>query len=93
MNTFWLAFGLFGQLLFSARFFLQWLASEKAKMSVVPVAFWWLSIFGALVLLIYAIYRQDPIFILGQSAGFLIYTRNLYFTRKRKNTPAPISNE
>ena len=93
MNTFWLVFGLFGQLLFSARFFVQWLASEKAKMSVVPVAFWWLSIFGALVLLIYAIYRQDPIFILGQSAGFLIYTRNLYFTRKSKNSPAPISNE
>ncbi len=93
MNSFWIIFGFFGQMLFGARFFVQWLASEKAKSSVVPVSFWWLSILGALVLLTYAIYRRDPIFILGQSTGIFIYARNLSFTLKRKNTPAPISAE
>jgi lipid-A-disaccharide synthase-like uncharacterized protein len=84
MHSFWLIFGLCGQGLFSARFIVQWIASEKARKSIVPVSFWWLSILGAFVLLIYAIYRRDPVFILGQSAGFLIYTRNLYFITKQK---------
>jgi lipid-A-disaccharide synthase-like uncharacterized protein len=85
MHTFWLIFGLAGQAVFSARFLVQWLASEKAGDSVVPVSFWWLSILGAAILLAYALYRQDPIFILGQSAGFFIYSRNLYFiVRKRE---------
>jgi lipid-A-disaccharide synthase-like uncharacterized protein len=79
---FWLLFGLFGQVLFSARFLVQWLASERARRSVMPVSFWWLSLSGAAVLLAYAIHRRDPVFILGQTTGFLIYTRNLILLRR-----------
>lgn len=74
----WIAIGLFGQALFSARFILQWLASEKARRSVVPKAFWYFSLAGSAVLLAYAIHRVDPVFILGQTAGFAIYLRNLW---------------
>ncbi len=84
MSKFWLVFGFVGQAVFSARFLVQWLASEKAKKSVIPVAFWWLSLCGAAILLTYAIYRKDPVFILGQSTGFLIYSRNLYFIFRDK---------
>jgi len=84
MSKFWLIFGFIGQGVFSARFLVQWLASEKAKKSVIPVAFWWLSLGGASMLLTYAIYRRDPVFILGQSTGFLIYSRNLYFIFREK---------
>ncbi len=80
----WIAVGLGGQILFMMRFMLQWLASEKARRSVVPVSFWWLSIFGAAVLLAYAIHRRDPVFILGQSLGFFIYARNIYFIRAER---------
>ncbi len=79
---YWIALGLCGQALFSARFLVQWLASEKAGRSVIPVSFWYFSIGGATVLLSYAIYRADPVFILGQSMGFFIYTRNLYFIHR-----------
>lgn len=75
----WIMVGLGGQVLFMMRFLIQWLASEKARRSVIPVAFWWFSIGGAAVLLAYAIYRGDPVFILGQSLGFFIYARNLWF--------------
>lgn len=74
----WIAIGLAGQALFSARFIIQWLASEKARRSVVPKAFWYFSLVGSAVLLAYAIHRVDPVFILGQSAGFAIYLRNLW---------------
>lgn len=74
----WVAFGLGGQLLFTARFLVQWLASERAGKSVVPVVFWYLSVGGGLILLSYAIYRRDPVFILGQSFGVVIYLRNLW---------------
>jgi lipid-A-disaccharide synthase-like uncharacterized protein len=74
----WVLTGLGGQLLFMMRFLVQWIVSERAKRSVIPVAFWWLSIGGAAVLLAYAIWRRDPVFILGQSMGFLIYARNLW---------------
>ena len=76
-NT-WLAVGFLGQAMFSSRFLVQWIASEKAKRSTIPVAFWWLSIGGAVILLAYAIWRADPVFILGQSMGFFIYARNLW---------------
>jgi lipid-A-disaccharide synthase-like uncharacterized protein len=75
----WLIVGFIGQAMFFMRFFVQWLASEKARRSIVPHAFWYFSIAGGLILLSYAIYRQDPVFILGQMTGFLIYTRNIYF--------------
>ncbi len=84
MNTLWLVVGFFAQTLFSARFFVQWLASEKARKSVMPVAFWYLSIVGSALLLLYAIHRKDPVFILGQSTGIIIYCRNLYLINREK---------
>jgi lipid-A-disaccharide synthase-like uncharacterized protein len=77
----WVAFGLAGQLLFTARFLVQWIASEKARRSVVPVAFWYFSMVGGVMLLAYAIYRADPVFILGQAMGVFIYARNLWLIR------------
>jgi lipid-A-disaccharide synthase-like uncharacterized protein len=88
-GTLWLAIGFLGQTLFGSRFVVQWLASEKAKHSVVPVSFWYLSLAGGLVLLAYAIYQRDPVFIAGQSTGALIYIRNLALIRRgRKMTDA-----
>ena len=85
----WLALGLTGQLLFSTRFLIQWVVSERRKASVVPTAFWWFSIGGSLCLLAYAIYRADPVFILGQSAGLIVYFRNLVLLgRQKKVVPA-----
>lgn len=75
----WLGIGLLGQALFSARFLVQWIASEREKRSVVPLHFWYFSVGGGLTLLAYAIYRVDPVFILGQGAGLFVYARNLYF--------------
>jgi lipid-A-disaccharide synthase-like uncharacterized protein len=77
----WVIVGLCGQLLFMGRFLVQWIASEKARKSVMPVAFWYFSITGGLVLLAYAIYRADPVFILGQALGVFIYARNLWLIR------------
>ncbi len=74
----WLGVGLLGQAFFSARFLVQWIASERRKRSVVPRAFWYFSVGGGLTLLAYAIYRRDPVFILGQSAGLFVYARNLW---------------
>ena len=83
-ETIWIIIGFVGQALFFGRFFVQWLASEKAQKSVIPNAFWYFSISGGLTLFVYALYRQDPVFILGQSTGLLIYARNLYFIRRNK---------
>jgi lipid-A-disaccharide synthase-like uncharacterized protein len=74
----WLSVGFVGQAFFSARFIIQWIASEKRKESVIPIAFWFLSIGGGLTLFTYALHRLDPVFILGEAAGVLIYSRNLY---------------
>ncbi|EPC03933.1 hypothetical protein L861_01135 [Litchfieldella anticariensis FP35 = DSM 16096] len=78
----WLTIGLLGQALFSARFLVQWLASERAQRSVVPLAFWFLSLGGGATLLAYALYRRDPVFVLGQGAGLIIYLRNLMLIRR-----------
>jgi lipid-A-disaccharide synthase-like uncharacterized protein len=78
-EVFWLSLGFVGQALFSARFIVQWLQSEKVKRSVFPIAFWYFSIAGGITLLIYAIHRKDPVFIVGQGTGLFIYLRNLYF--------------
>jgi len=83
----WLAVGLAGQALFSARFLIQWLASEKAKKSIIPDAFWYLSIAGGLTLLSYAIYRLDPVFIIGQSAGVFVYSRNIILLARARREP------
>lgn len=74
----WVVFGFAAQLMFTARFLLQWIASERAKDSVMPVAFWYFSLAGGVMLLSYAVYRADPVFILGQSLGVVIYARNLW---------------
>ncbi|MGB9712058.1 MAG: lipid-A-disaccharide synthase N-terminal domain-containing protein [Dissulfurimicrobium sp.] len=79
-----LAIGFTGQFLFFMRFFIQWIYSERRKKSMIPTAFWYLSIAGSLVLLIYAILRRDIVFIAGQAFGILIYLRNLYFISKEK---------
>lgn len=84
ISAIWLVVGFAGQLLFSARFLVQWMASEKAKRSVMPVAFWYFSIGGGLTLLIYAIHRKDPVFIAGQAGGLFIYFRNLYFVMRER---------
>ncbi|HEU4839721.1 MAG TPA: lipid-A-disaccharide synthase N-terminal domain-containing protein [Micavibrio sp.] len=81
--TLWIIIGFIGQTLFFMRFFVQWLASERAGQSVVPNAFWYFSLAGGMTLFVYALWRQDPVFILGQSTGLLIYARNLYFIRKK----------
>ncbi|MEZ5919189.1 MAG: lipid-A-disaccharide synthase N-terminal domain-containing protein [Alphaproteobacteria bacterium] len=81
----WLCVGFLGQGLFFMRFFVQWLASEKQKKSVIPKAFWYFSLAGGVTLLSYAIYRQDPVFIIGQGTGLFIYLRNLYFIAFYKN--------
>jgi lipid-A-disaccharide synthase-like uncharacterized protein len=88
-NTIWLAIGFIGQGLFSARFIVQWLKSEREKKSVFPVAFWYFSIAGGATLLAYAIHKEDPVFIVGQLTGLFIYFRNLYFViYERKNLNA-----
>ncbi len=81
----WIIVGVFGQVLFFLRFFVQWLASERAGKSVIPRAFWYFSIMGGLILFAYAFWRRDPVFILGQSVGIGIYSRNLYLIRKEAN--------
>ena len=88
--TLWLVVGFAGQALFTMRFIVQWVASERKKRSVVPVAFWYFSLAGGIVLLVYAIHRKDPVFILGQAAGAFIYLRNLMLIH-RKPPEAPQS--
>jgi len=86
--AFWLAVGFLGQLLFTARFLVQWAASEKQRDSVVPVAFWWLSLLGGGTLLSYAIYRRDPVIIVGQAMGLFVYVRNLMLVKKARRRSA-----
>jgi lipid-A-disaccharide synthase-like uncharacterized protein len=73
----WIVLGFVAQGLFTMRFLVQWVASERQRKSVVPVAFWYLSVAGGGLLLVYAIYRKDPVFILGQATGLVVYVRNL----------------
>ena len=88
-STIWIGIGFIGQALFSARFFLQWLASERAKRSIVPLAFWYFSLAGGLVLLSYAIHKRDPVFIVGQATGLLVYSRNLWLIHRSRRVPEP----
>lgn len=87
-ETLWLAVGLLGQAAFAGRFLVQWIASERRKKSVVPIAFWYLSLVGGLVLLCYALYRKDPVFILGQATGVFIYSRNLVLIARQRRQSA-----
>jgi lipid-A-disaccharide synthase-like uncharacterized protein len=87
----WLGVGLIGQSLFFMRFLFQWIASERQGRSVLPMAFWYFSFAGGSVLLIYAIYRRDPVFIIGQATGLFIYARNLMLSWKNAALELPDS--
>jgi lipid-A-disaccharide synthase-like uncharacterized protein len=87
----WQIVGFVGQGLFTARFLVQWLASEKKGDTVVPVAFWWLSLLGGINLLVYAISQRDPVFTVGQSLGMLVYVRNLMLKFRKKSAVEPVS--
>ena len=85
----WIILGFVAQALFTMRFLVQWLASERAGRSVVPMAFWVFSIGGGILLFVYALYRRDPVFILGQGLGVFIYLRNLYFVLRERRQAQP----
>ncbi|MEN3291536.1 MAG: hypothetical protein V7642_789 [Burkholderiales bacterium] len=83
-DIWWLIVGFAGQALFMMRFVIQWIESERKKRSVIPVAFWYFSVLGGLTLLVYAIHRRDPVFIVGQFLGVFIYLRNLYLIKMER---------
>jgi lipid-A-disaccharide synthase-like uncharacterized protein len=90
----WVILGFVAQGLFTARFLVQWIASERAGRSVIPLGFWTFSIGGGLLLLVYALYRKDPVFIAGQAFGVFVYVRNLYFVlRERKAAAVVVTNK
>ena len=84
----WVLLGYAGQALFTMRFVVQWIATERARKSVIPVAFWFFSIGGGLLLFGYALYISDPVFILGQGFGVFVYLRNLYFVYRERGAKA-----
>ena len=84
----WLILGFAAQGLFFMRFIIQWIATEKAKRTVIPIAFWYFSIGGAILLLIYSIHRGDPVFIFGYILAMIIYLRNLYIALRKSEPPA-----
>jgi len=83
-SNIWLIIGMAGQVLFGLRFLIQWICSEVKKESHIPVVFWYFSISGGMILLAYAIHRQDPVFIVGQSTGLIVYLRNLRLIYKKE---------
>lgn len=88
----WIIVGLVAQLMFTARFLVQWVVSEKKGESTVPVIFWYFSVVGGLMLLTYAVWRREPVFVIGQAAGLIVYIRNLmliYKTKKAKSEGQP----
>jgi len=85
----WITIGFIAQFMFSMRFIVQWIATERARASIIPETFWYFSFVGGLMLLAYAIYRADPVFIVGQAAGLVIYARNIYFIWLGKRDPSP----
>ncbi len=89
----WQIIGFVGQGLFTARFLVQWLASEKKGDAIVPVAFWWLSLIGGINLLVFAILIRQPVFIIGQSMGMIVYARNLMLIARKKTETASCSAE
>jgi lipid-A-disaccharide synthase-like uncharacterized protein len=88
VESYWLAFGLLGQGIFSARFIVQWMVSEKKQRSVIPIVFWYLSLLGGISLLFYSIHKRDPVFILGQMSGIFIYSRNLCLVYREQRAPS-----
>ncbi len=92
-SNLWLVIGFVGQALFSCRFILQWIASERRQESFIPTAFWWFSIAGGLTLFSYAVWRNDPVFIFGQSVGIVIYSRNLILIFRKRRQISDIKTE
>jgi lipid-A-disaccharide synthase-like uncharacterized protein len=84
----WIFLGFVAQGLFTMRFVVQWIASERAGRSIIPIGFWYFSIAGGVLLLIYALYRRDAVFIAGQAFGVFVYLRNLYFVLRERKTAA-----
>ena len=82
LDPFWVALGMVGQAIFFSRFLVQWVASERAGKSYIPRIFWWLSLAGSMLLLGYAIHRKDPVFVLGQAFGWVVYARNLVLIQR-----------
>ncbi|NBB50151.1 lipid A biosynthesis protein [Rhizobium sp. CRIBSB] len=89
----WLGLGLVAQLMFSLRFIIQWFVSEKEKRSVIPTAFWWFSLVGGTLLLTYGIHRGEPVIILGQALGIVVYARNLMLLHQGRRTDLPVQAE
>ena len=89
VNPLWFALGMLGQAVFFSRFLVQWIASERAGRSYVPLAFWWLSLAGSMLLLLYAIHRKEPIFLLGQLPNVFVYTRNIMLIRRNGGAGSP----
>lgn len=87
-ETLWLAVGYGGQALFASRFLVQWIATERRQQSVVPVVFWYLSLGGGLLLLSYSIWIREPVFMVGQSGGILVYSRNLWYVHRQRAAEA-----
>ena len=87
----WVAIGLVGQAMFFGRFVVQWIASERAGRSVIPFAFWFFSVAGGLIVLVYAIYRLDPVFIIGNTTGLFIYGRNIFLIVRERRNAAPVN--
>jgi len=88
MDRLWLVIGFLGQALFSMRFLYQWIQSERARRSIVPEAFWYLSALGGATLLAYAIYKEDAVFIVGQAGGLLVYARNIFLIWRERQRAA-----
>ncbi|MBI3436235.1 MAG: lipid-A-disaccharide synthase N-terminal domain-containing protein [Proteobacteria bacterium] len=85
---FWLVFGMVAQFLFAGRFLVQWISSERAGKSIIPVAFWFFSMGGGLMTLVYGVVKREPVIIVGQTFGILVYLRNLYFINRDRRLPA-----
>ena len=89
----WVAFGLAGQLLFGSRFIVQWIASERKKVSYIPIVFWYLSLSGGIITLIYAIHIRDTVFTIAQGAGLIVYLRNLMLIYSRRSHAQPTATQ
>ena len=86
IGTMWIVIGMVGQAAFAGRFLIQWIVSERRGESIIPIAFWYLSLTGSAVLLFYAIHRRDPVFIVGQSFGSFVYVRNLILIYRKRES-------
>ncbi len=88
IELWWVVFGFAAQAMFTARFLVQWIASERERKSVMPTAFWYFSLAGGVMLLAYSLYRVDPVFIIGQALGVVIYSRNLWLIYRERRSGA-----